>query len=249
MHPYLDSPQPIAFAHRGGAGVHPENTMPAFAHAVELGYRYLETDVHATKDGVLLAFHDEDLLRTCGVDVKIGEITLAESQQMKVHGSEHIPTLTEMLETWPEIRLNIDCKADSALEPLIHALGNADVRRRTCIGSFSDRRLRHLRSIFGEDLCTSMGPREVAQTRLASYVSRAPFTSAAHAAQVPPNQGLIPLVDRRFVEFCHQRDIHVHVWTIDDPETMHDLLDIGVDGIMTDQPATLRTVLQERGAW
>lgn len=249
MHPYLDVPQPIAFAHRGGAGVHPENTMSAFAHAVGLGYRYLETDVHATKDGVLLAFHDEDLLRTCGVDVKIGDITFAESQQIKVHGSEHIPTLSELLETWPEVRLNIDCKADTALEPLIQALGHADVRKRTCIGSFSDRRLRHLRSIFGAELCTSMGPREVAQTRLASYVPLTPFSSSAHAAQVPPNQGPIPLVDRRFIDFCHQRDIHVHVWTIDDPSIMHELLDLGVDGIMTDQPETLRGVLQDRGAW
>lgn len=249
MHPYLDFPGPLAFAHRGGAGVHPENTMSAFAHAVGLGYRYLETDVHATKDGVLLAFHDEDLLRTCGVDVKIGDITFAESQQIKVHDSEHIPTLRELLETWPEIRLNIDCKADSALEPLVHVLGHAQVRQRTCIGSFSDRRLRHLRTLFGEDLCTSMGPREVAQTRLASYVPRTPFSTSAHAAQVPPNQGPIPLVDRRFVDFCHQRNIHVHVWTIDDPSTMHDLLDLGVDGIMTDQPETLRGVLQERGAW
>jgi glycerophosphoryl diester phosphodiesterase len=196
-----------------------------------------------------LAFHDEDLLRTCGVEVKIGDITFSESQQIKVHDAEHIPTLNELLETWPEVRLNIDCKADSALEPLIRTLGHADVRRRTCIGSFSDRRLRHLRSTFGDELCTSMGPREVAQTRLSSYVPRTPFSTSAHAAQVPPNQGPIPLVDRRFVDFCHQRDIHVHVWTIDDPETMHDLLDIGVDGIMTDQPETLRNVLQERGAW
>lgn len=223
--------------------------MSAFAHAVGLGYRYLETDVHATKDGVLLAFHDEDLLRTCGVDVKIGDITLAESQQIKVHGREHIPTLTELLETWPEVRLNIDCKADTALLPLVSALEHDDVRKRTCIGSFSDRRLRHLRSTFGESLCTSMGPREVAQARLASYVSRTPFSSSAHAAQVPINQGPIPLVDRRFVDFCHQRDIHVHVWTIDDPIVINDLLDLGVDGIMTDQPETLRSVLQERGCW
>ena len=96
--------------------------MPAFAHAVELGYRYLETDVHATRDGVLLAFHDENLARTCGVDVKIGDITLEESRQIKVHGSEHIPTLDELLDTWPNVRLNIDCKADSAVEPLTETL-------------------------------------------------------------------------------------------------------------------------------
>ena len=249
MHPYLDAPGPIAFAHRGGAGVHPENTMPAFAHAVELGYRYLETDVHATRDGVLLAFHDEDLSRTCGVDVKIGDITLEESRQIKVHGTAHIPTLDELLETWPHVRLNIDCKADPPVGPLTETLRRPEVRERVCIGSFSDRRLRHFRETFGSELCTSMGPRDVAQTRLASYVSRTPFTSTAHAAQVPLRQGPIPLVDRRFVDFCHTRDIHVHVWTIDDPGTMHDLFDLGVDGIMTDQPETLRAVMAERGLW
>lgn len=249
MHPYLDSAGPIAFAHRGGAGVHPENTMPAFAHAVHLGYRYLETDVHATRDGVLLAFHDEDLARTCGVDVKIGEITLQESRHVKVHGETHIPTLDELLETWPEVRLNIDCKADTAVTPLTETLRHAGVRQRVCIGSFSDKRLRHFRSLYGADLCTSMGPREVGQTRLASYVPRTPFSASAHAAQVPLRQGPIPLVDRRFVDFCHERDIHVHVWTIDDADTMHDLLDLGVDGIMTDQPETLKQVMSERGVW
>jgi glycerophosphoryl diester phosphodiesterase len=249
VHPYLDVPGPIAFAHRGGAGVHPENTMPAFAHAVALGYRYLETDVHATRDGVLLAFHDEDLARTCGVDVRIGDITLAESRQIKVHDAAHIPTLDELLETWPDVRLNIDCKADSAIEPLAASLRHAQVRQRVCIGSFSDRRLRHFRDLYGDDLCTSMGPREVGQTRLASYVPRTPFSTGAHAAQVPLRQGPIPLVDRRFVDFCHERGLHVHVWTIDDAATMHDLLDLGVDGIMTDQPETLKQVMIERGVW
>lgn len=223
--------------------------MSAFGHAVELGYRYIETDVHSTRDGVLMAFHDENLLRTCGVDAEIEDLTHQEIQSLQVHGTEHIPTFAEIIETWPAIRINVDCKADRAVEPLENFLADETIRARVCVGSFSDRRLRHFRSRFGSSLCTSMGPREVAQARISSLVGRVPFSSLAQAAQVPTHQGPIGLVDRRFVDFCSSRSIHVHVWTIDDAETMHYLLDIGVDGIMTDQPLVLRQVLQSRGLW
>jgi glycerophosphoryl diester phosphodiesterase len=223
--------------------------MSAFAHAVSLGYRYLETDVHSTVDGVLMAFHDENLLRTCGVDARIADLTYSEISKLRVHDVEHIPTFHEVLETWPDVRVNVDCKADSAVAPLEATLARESIRQRICLGSFSDRRLRHFRDLYGPSLCTSMGPREVAQARLGSFVSRVPFTTTAQAAQIPPRQGPISLADERFVEFCHSRMIAVHVWTIDDPEQMHQLLDIGVDGIMTDQPSILRDVMQSRGAW
>ena len=229
--------------------MHPENTMSAFAHAIELGYRYIETDVHATVDGVLMAFHDENLLRTCGVDVDIADLTYSDIQSLKVHEREHIPSLKEVLDTWPDVCVNIDCKADSAVTPLEQVLTSESIRQRVCVGSFSDRRLRHLRSQFGSSLCTSMGPREVAQARLGSFVSRVPFSSPALAAQIPPSQGPIGLADERFVDFCHSRGIKVHIWTIDDPDSMHQLLDLGVDGIMTDQPRVLRDVLRSRGMW
>lgn len=229
--------------------MHHENTMSAFAHAIELGYQYIETDVHSTSDGVLMAFHDENLLRTCGVDVDIAELTFAEIQSLKVHDQEHIPTFQEMIETWPHVRVNVDCKADSAIVPLERVLADESIRNRVCLGSFSDRRLRHFRTLFGASLCTSMGPREVAQARLASVVSRVPFTTSAMAAQIPLRQGPIGLADQRFIDFCHSRRVFVHVWTIDDPDSMHQLLDLGVDGIMTDQPLVLREVLKSRGLW
>lgn len=229
--------------------MHPENTMSAFAHAISLGYRYVETDVHSTRDGVLMAFHDENLLRTCGVDVAIADLTFAELGSLRVPDREHIPTMQEILDAWPDVRVNVDCKADSAVGPLTSILENERTRERVCIGSFSDRRLRHLRETFGPSLCTSMGPREVAQARLSSLVSRVPFSTAAMAAQIPLRQGPISLADDRFIDFCHSRGIDVHVWTIDEPDTMHHLLDLGVDGIMTDQPQVLRDVMQSRGSW
>ena len=113
-HPYLDWNGPIAFAHRGGASDAPENTEPAFRAAVELGYRYLETDVHVTADGVLVAFHDDDLQRTCGMPGRISELPWSQVATARVDGTAPIPRLDELLDTWPDARWNIDCKVAAA---------------------------------------------------------------------------------------------------------------------------------------
>jgi glycerophosphoryl diester phosphodiesterase len=249
LHPFLDHSAPIAFAHRGGAGESPENTLAAFQHAYDLGYRYLETDVHATSDGMLMAFHDEDLERTCGVRARIGELTYDEVRRLRVDEREAIPTLDEVAFTWSDVRVNIDCKSDEAVEPLEKFLRHDATRQRVCIGSFSDRRLDHLRTRFGQSLCTSMGPREVATFRLLGRRLAKRHIVHALAAQVPVSAGPVPLVTERFVERSHLLGIHVHVWTIDEPAMMQYLLDLGVDGIMTDQPSILKSVLQERDEW
>ena len=248
-HPFLESSLPIAFAHRGGASDQPENTMPAFQHAINLGYRYLETDVHATKDGVLLAFHDDDLRRTCAVDGRISELSYDEVRRARVAGREPIPLMSELLSSWPTARFNIDCKADNALEPLIELLTVTKSLERVCVGSFSDNRLRHLRTHFGRDLCTSLGPKEVARLRLRSWLRHRPQFDGVYAAQIPLKQGPLTITDRALVEAAHHAGLQVHVWTIDDPREMEHLLDIGVDGIMTDRLAVLRNVLESRGLW
>lgn len=251
-HPYLDGPRPIAFAHQGGASEHPENTMPAFAHAYQLGYRYMETDVHASSDGVLFAFHDPDLQRTCGRPGLIREMTASEVSSARVSGREPIPRLDELLASWPEARFNIDCKSDHALPYLLSRLDRNDVFDRVCIGSFSDARLDAVRARYGAKVCTSMGPRDVAKVRLGTWVGRTPrFAGDAVplAAQVPVKQGPLPIVTKSFVEGAHAAGLHVHVWTIDDTDEMRRLLDLGVDGIMTDRVTALREVIASRGEW
>jgi len=249
MHPFLRHATPIAFAHRGGASEAPENTMPAFQRAVDLGYIYLETDVHATADGVLLAFHDDDLSRTCGKDGLISELDYAEVKSARVNGLEPIPLLEDLLVAFPAAHINIDCKSDQALQPLINRLAKGDIFDRVCIGSFSDKRLNELRSRFGGRLCTSMGPRDVAKLRLGSWLNRERKFTNIHAAQVPTSQGGLTIVNQSFVRAAHDAEIQVHVWTIDDEAEMTRLLDLGVDGIMTDRPETLKKVLIERNAW
>lgn len=251
-HPFLEGPLPIAFAHQGGASEYPENTLPAFAHAYDLGYRYMETDVHASKDGVLFAFHDPDLQRTCGRPGLIREMTAADVATARVSGREPIPRLDELVASWPDARFNIDCKSDHALPFFLEWLERTDVLNRVCIGSFSDARLDAVRSRFGTRVCTSMGPRDVAKVRLGTWVGRKPrFTGDAVplAAQVPVRQGPLTIVTPSFVDGAHRAGLQVHVWTIDDPAEMNRLLDLGVDGIMTDRVTALRDVIQARGQW
>lgn len=245
---FLDQPGPIAFAHRGGACDAPENTMPAFEHAVRLGYRYLETDVHVTADGVLLAFHDETLDRVTDQVGRIDQLPWARVRRALVDGREPIVRFDELLAAWPEARINVDPKHDGALDALVESLRRADAVDRVCVGAFSDRRLARVRALVGPRLCTSLGPRGIARLRVASYrVPCGPLP--APCAQVPLRHGRIPLVDRRLLAAAHQRGMQVHVWTVDDRAEIERLLDLGVDGIMTDRPAVLRQVLEQRNQW
>jgi glycerophosphoryl diester phosphodiesterase len=243
-HPFLDWPAPLAFAHRGGASEAPENTLPAFARAVELGYRYLETDAHVTADDVVVAFHDDDLSRTCGRPGFIHELPWREVATAKVDGREPIPRLLDVLEAFPDARLNIDCKGDQVVDPLGNELARAGALDRVCLGSFKDARLRKLRKRFGSALCSSFGPVELGILR---------FTGLAWpgvpTVQAPPRWHGRPLITGGFVERCHRRGIDVHAWTIDDEVEMERLLDLGVDGLMTDRPAVLKEVLSRRGQW
>jgi glycerophosphoryl diester phosphodiesterase len=249
-YPFLDWPGPLAFAHQGahspdGPG---ENTMAAFEAAVRQGYRYLETDAHATADGVLVAFHDDRLDRLTDRTGLIGDLPWAEVRAARVRGRDEIPLLEDLLTAWPDVRVNIDPKHDAAVDPLVELIERTGTVDRVCIGSFSDRRLARIRARLGPRICTSMGPRQVARLVAASRGLPAGSFSAA-CVQVPTKRGPVPLVTDRFLAAAHQRGLQVHVWTIDDPDEMHRLLDMGVDGIMTDRTDVLKSVLVERGQW
>ncbi|MGH9000548.1 MAG: glycerophosphodiester phosphodiesterase [Acidimicrobiia bacterium] len=248
--PFLDWPQPIPFAHRGGAAeVGGENTLSAFSRAADLGYRYLETDGRVTRDGVLCAFHDERLDRVTDLTGRLEDRPWSEVSTAAVGESgERIATMEEVLTSFPEHRFNIDPKQDAAVAPLVSVLARTNAYDRVCVAAFSDRRLLAFRRQVGRPVCTSMGPAAITRLRLAAFgVPVGPF--AAACVQVPTTFRGRPLVDARFVRAAHQRGIAVHVWTIDEPETMHHLLDIGVDGLMTDRPSLLKAVFVERGQW
>ncbi|WTI99303.1 glycerophosphodiester phosphodiesterase [Streptomyces sp. NBC_00723] len=248
-HPYLDHPGPIPFAHRGGAADGLENTTAQFRRAVEAGYRYIETDVHATRDGKLVAFHDATLDRMTDGAGRIADLLWSDVRHARVAGKEPVPLFEELLETFPEVRWNVDLKAEPALHPLLNLIARTGAWDRVCVGSFSEARVVRAQRLAGPRLATSYGTRGVLNLRLRSWGVPAALRRSAVAAQVPESQSGIQVVDRRFVRAAHARGLQVHVWTINDPDRMHRLLDLGVDGIMTDHIDTLREVMEDRGVW
>ncbi|WP_405641884.1 glycerophosphodiester phosphodiesterase [Streptomyces sp. NBC_00019] len=248
-HPYLDHPGPIPFAHRGGAADGLENTLLQFQRAVETGYRYLETDVHATADGKLVAFHDSTLDRMTDGAGRITDLPWADVRHARVAGKEPVPLFEELLETFPEARWNVDIKDEPALHPLLELIERTGTWDRICVGSFSEARVLRAQRLAGPRLATSYGTRGVLNLRLRSWGVPAVLRGSAVAAQVPEAQNGIQVVDHRFVRTAHARGLQVHVWTINDPDAMHRLLDLGVDGIMTDHIDTLRKVMEDRGVW
>lgn len=256
--PVLDHPGPLPIAHRGGSAEAPENSVRAFEHARSLGYDYLETDVHLSADGVVVVIHDPVLDRVSDRTGSVHELAWAEIHRARLGGTEAIPRLDELLAAWPRTRWNIDAKHDAVVAPLVEVLRRAGALERVCVTAFSDRRIGNARRLGGPDLCTSTGPAATTALRMASLApGTLPFGGgppgaswgAAGAAQVPLRWGAVPVVDRRLVATAHRHGLAVHVWTVDDEAEMDRLLDLGVDGIMTDRPTLLRTVLQRRGRW
>ncbi|MFJ5842144.1 glycerophosphodiester phosphodiesterase [Streptomyces shenzhenensis] len=248
-HPYLDHPGPIPFAHRGGAADGLENTVAQFRRAVGLGYRYIETDVHLTADGKLVAFHDDTLDRVTDGAGRIADLPWSQVRQARVAGSEPVPLFEELLETFPEVRWNVDLKAEPTLRPFLELVERTDSWDRVCVGSFSEARVLRAQRLAGPRLATSFGTRGVLHLRLRSWGLPAAVRRSAIAAQVPESQSGVPVVDHRFVRAAHAHGLQVHVWTINEPDRMHRLLDLGVDGIMTDHIGALREVMQDRGVW
>jgi glycerophosphoryl diester phosphodiesterase len=286
---FLDHPRPIAFAHRGGAAHAPENSWRAFEHAVGLGYSYLETDVQATLDGVLIAFHDRTLARVTGRPGRIARMNHRDVATALIDGTEPIPLLEDLLGAWPDVRFNVDLKDAPAIGPLAAVLRRTAAWDRICVTSFSAGRLRAARRVLDRQVCMAAspfgtavvrfggpgGPRDrtrpgragtgrraqsgPGQRRLGGEAARTPQAAGREAplalaerlartgvrcAQVPAQ-----VATPAFVARAHALGLHVHAWTINSPGRMQNLLDIGVDGIMTDETAALRDVLISRGEW
>ena len=264
--PYLDAGRDdgvvLAFAHRGGAH-HPdiaglENTLAAFDHAVKLGYQYLETDVHTTSDGVLLAFHDDVLDRVTSQVGPVAGTAYVDLADALIGGREPIPTMADLLDHFPRTRFNIDLKSETAVALLADLVERTHSHDRVCVGSFSDSRLRSFRRLVSRPVATSFGPvgvvlRRFAPRTLAETVLRGRGDALQVPHRLPARMGRplagLTVVNERFVQRAHASGRPVHVWTVDDPAEMHHLLDLGVDGLMTDRTDVLRDVLVSRGEW
>lgn len=246
--PYLDHPRPAAFAHRGGAAHHPENSWPAFEYAVKLGYAYLETDARSTSDGALLSFHDATLDRVTDTTGQVAKMTYEQVSKARIAGSEPIPLLEDLLGTFAGLRFNIDLKDSGTIEPLVRMLKRTLAWDRVCVTSFSGRRLLAARQILDHPVCMAVTPGAVAALRYAGFSGKAMAArlvrSGAQCAQVPRQ-----IATRGFTRRAHELGLHVHVWTLNTRAEIDRALDLGADGVMADNIVLLRDILTERGQW
>jgi glycerophosphoryl diester phosphodiesterase len=238
----------LAFAHRGGNEFAPENSFRAFKSAVDIGYKYLETDVHLTKDGFLIAFHDDTLDRVTDKSGLIKDLTLSEIKKAKIAGTDEIPLLSELLNSFTDCFFNIDCKVDETVQPLINLINNKDFINRVCIGSFSQKRINFIRKSLGKDVKTSMGPAEVILSKFLSYTSLG-YNFKSSYTSIPIKRYGINLLDERNINYLKSNNQKVIAWTINDEDQMKMLINIGIDGIMTDNLTLLKKVLIEESLW
>ncbi|WP_235498622.1 glycerophosphodiester phosphodiesterase family protein [Arthrobacter sp. Leaf234] len=258
-YPYLDTPpgpsgrpRPIALSHRGFAPDGGENTLAAFERSVALGFAHLEIDVRASRDGVVMVFHDEHLDRVTGAHGPIADRTAEELRQLQVQGHGGIPALEEVLARWPQLRLNIDVKSDDCIRPLAELVDRLDAHDRILVASFSDRRRRRVLRLLARPTASSAGMlvnvlvKLLAPVGLVGMVAR---RAGVQALQVPETYRGIRVVTRRFVAACHAAGLQVHVWTINGREDMDRLLDLGVDGLVSDAADVLAACLDARSSW
>lgn len=254
-HPYFDAAF-LAFAHRGGAAdgedFTRENTVHAFDQAVQRGYRYLETDVHASRDGVLFAFHDDRLDRVTDRTGLIAELSAEEIRTARIAGIDPIPTLDELLERYPDRRFNIDAKAPATVDLLVRAITEHAAHDRVHVASFSTETLHRLRRAFGDRVPSSTSMRGIGWTRLVPLLPRW-IMPGGDSFQMPIRYPVLgretTVLTDRLIEHVHRAGRQVHVWTVDDAPTMNALIDRGVDGLITDRIDTLKAVLVQRGLW
>ncbi|MGR2751777.1 glycerophosphodiester phosphodiesterase [Agromyces arachidis] len=232
-------PTPRVLAHRGLAIEAPENTMPAFEHAVRIGAGYLETDVHVSADGVAVLTHDPTLERVAaGRSERVADLPMALLRDVDLGGRTGFATLGELLHAFPGVRLNIDVKTDAAVVATVEAVRRAGATDRVLLTAFSDARRKRLAAMV-PGVATSAGRASVLRARAAS-VTRSPqvlrrAAAGAHALQIPERVGRVRLLSPALLETAHLAGIEIHVWTVNEEAEMRRLLALGVDGIVTDR--------------
>lgn len=243
IHPYLNQSGVSISAHRGGSEEAPENTLESFGYAIGLGSSYIETDVQLSADGIPYIFHDDDLSRLLNMEVKFNSLHSDQIEKLKLFESYQIPKLETALTQFPNALFQIDLKTDEVALPAMKVIESLNAFDRICIASFSSNRLQKVRKKF-PDTCLSMGPKEILKLLLASF-GLYNKTIYGDCLQVPVYHYGIKLVTRRFVKYVQSIGLKIHVWTINDENTMRKLIDLGVDGIITDRPKLLKEVLSK----
>lgn len=247
---YFPTPPPRVIAHRGLALEAPENTLLAFAKALAVGVQHLETDVHESADGVAIVSHDADLTRVADRSVRVGQLTVAELHRVDLGYGQNFATLAEALDAFPDARFNIDVKSAGAIQPTVDAIRSLGATGRVLVTSFSDaRRLATVRQLPG--VATSAASRATARVLAASKIRFGReirrLLRQIDAVQVPERWKGLRIVTPPFIRMVHSAGVEVHVWTVNEPADMVRLLDLGVDGIVTDRADLAVPIVLQRG--
>ena len=240
-HSYLRQPGISISAHRGGSLEAPENTLEAFKYSLDIGCKYIETDVQLSSDGIPYIFHDDDLKRILDQEIAFNSMPSSEIDRLIIFQKYTIPTLEAALLRFPEALFQIDVKTDEVAIPALKIIQKCAAMPRVCIASFNSDRLKTVSDLY-PDVCLSMGPKEVMKLLLSSfklYKKEVP----GNCLQIPVYQYGLKLVTQRFVNYVHSQGLKIMVWTINDEKTMQGLIDLGVDGIITDRPSLLKALL------
>jgi len=254
-------PAPVGIAHRGSRQLWPENTMEAFSHAVALGFRHLETDLRITADGVLVCFHDHTVDRTTEATGPVSEFTFSDLSALDA-GFRHrspdghvfrgegvcVPSFEEAVTTLKDVSFVLDLKTAGMAEALTEMINDLGLHDRLIVGSFSDERLEEFREVAGGNVPTSTGSVLTRSWLIASRVGRGGGGEAS-ALQIPTHMRGVRVVNEKLVETAHKHGLQVHVWTVNDPSEMEALLELGVDGLITDRPDILKDLLVARDQW
>ena len=243
---YTEPFHPIA--HRGGSLENLENSLSAFQHAWDLGYRYMETDMQASSDGVVYIFHDDMLDRVSNGTGLFCQHSSAEIDKIRLNNGEPIPRLADALAALPEAIFNIDIKRADGTKPLAAFLSSHPQAHRVVAASFVGKRLKEFKRLVGQPVPVTAVQNDIIRIKLIGL--GLPLSAPdVIAVQVPISHYGIKIVTPSFVKQCHALGIKVHVWTIDDEAEMRWLIDIGVDGVMTDKPSLLKQVCLEKDCW
>ena len=243
MKTYLDYEGIEVLAHRGGAEESYENTLESFEYSQSLGCKFIETDVQVSSDGIPYIFHDDDLKRICEIPKKFDSLKSDEIDSLTIFNNHKIPKLEDALNKFPNLSFQIDFKTDEVVEPALNVIQKTNSSDRVCIASFSSKRLERVRSV-SPNLCISMGPNEVFKTLLSRYkLINSPLKG--DCLQGPMKYYGVKIVTKKFIEYLKSKDIKIMVWTINDVETFKYLIQLEVDGIITDRPKLLFETLEK----
>ena len=230
----------VALSHRGNSNKHVENSFEAFKSVVDMGFEYIETDLRKTLDNEIVTFHDRDLKRLFNINLKVENLTFAEINKFFSAKNCKLLTLKEALINFPKTKFNIDLKSKEVIRESINIVNELKAFERVCFASFNSSHTDEV-LIDSPSAVVSMGMKDVAYFKFFNYLRK-----DSKILQVPLNWKGINILNSKLIRKAKDKDLFVHVWTINDRESITKLMDMGVHGIVTDKPELIMEIMKEK---